>query len=57
MCCAVVLEEEILKKINKIYGKFMATQGLPVWGVVTKTAQGSFRVVLVDDDGKLVASS
>jgi hypothetical protein len=53
----VTLQEEILKKINKIYGKFMATQGLPIWGVVTKTAQGSFRVILVDDDGKLLASS
>ena len=53
----MTLEEEILKKLNKIYGKFLATQGLPVWGVITKTAQGSFRVILVDDDGKLVASS
>jgi hypothetical protein len=53
----VPLTEEILKKVNKIYGKFMATQGLPVWGAVVKTAQGNFRVLFVDDDGKLVASS
>ena len=51
------LQAEILKKINKIYGKFMATQGLPVWGTIVKVAQGDFRVILVDDDGKLVASS
>ena len=51
------LQEEILKKLNKIFGKYMATQGLPVWGVITRTAQGDFRVILVDDDGKVLASS
>jgi len=50
----VTLEEEILKKLNKIYGKFLATQGLPVWGAIVKTAQGDFRVILVDDYGKLM---
>jgi len=53
----VTLQEEILKKLNKISGKFLQTQGLPVWGTIVRTAQGDFRVILVDDDGKLVASS
>jgi len=53
----VQLEEEILKKLNKIYGKYLATQGLPVWGAIAKTAQGDYRVLYVDDDGKLVVSA
>jgi hypothetical protein len=50
----VVLEDEILKKLNKIYGKFMQTQGLPVWCAAVRTSQDSFRVLLVDDNGRLV---
>lgn len=53
----MTLEEEMLKKLNKIFGKFMATQGLPVWGAIVKTAQGDYRVLYVDDDGKLVVSA
>jgi len=49
----VTLEEEILKKLNKIYGKFMQTQGSPAWGTIVKVAQGDYRVLLVDDNGKL----
>jgi len=52
-----MLDEEILKKLNKILGKYLATQGLPVWGAVERTAQGDFRVLYVDDDGKLVVSA
>jgi len=51
------MSEQIVRVLNKIYGKFMRNQGLPVWGVITKTAQGDYRVILVDDDGKLIASS
>jgi len=31
----------------------MQLQGLPAWGTIVKVAQGDYRVLLVDDNGKL----
>lgn len=51
------LNEEILKKLNKIYGKYMATQGLPVWGTTTPIAQNGYQILLVDGSGKLYVNA
>jgi hypothetical protein len=51
------IQEEILKKVNKIYGKYMATQGLPVWGSTTTVAQSNYRVLLTDSSGQLLISA
>ncbi len=48
--------DEILKKLNKIYGKYMRTMGIPVWGSVVKVADGDYRLIRVDDDGKLFSA-
>jgi hypothetical protein len=47
-------EEKLLEEIK---AKLMEDLGILVWGTIVKTAQGDYRVILVDDDGKLVASS
>jgi len=53
----VPLQEEILKKLAKLEGKYLIPMGLPVWGSIVKVSKDDYRVILVDDDGKLVASS
>jgi len=47
-------EEKLLEEIK---AKLMEDLGILVWGTIVKTAQGDYRVLLLDDDGKLVASS
>jgi len=51
------MSEQILRILNKILGKYQRDIGIVVWGGITRTAQGDYRVVLVDEDGKVVASS
>lgn len=51
------LEHSIVKILNKILGKYLNPRGIPVWGSVVKVASGDYRLIYVDDDGKLVISS
>lgn len=49
------LEEKLLADIK---AKLMASNiGILVWGTKTKLSENDYRAILVDDDGKLIASS
>lgn len=50
------LADEILKKLNKILGKYLNPRGIPVWGSIVKVASDDYRLIRVDDEGKLVKS-
>jgi|GEM_PF-5105135 len=50
------LAHAIVKILNKILGKYLTPRGIPVWGSVVKMASGDYRLIRVDDDGKLVKS-
>ena len=50
------LGHEIVKKLNKILGKYLNPRGIPIWGSVVKVASDDYRLIRVDDDGKLVNS-
>lgn len=47
------LSDEILKKLNKIWGKYQRDIGIVVWGSTVKKEQGDYRVVRVNDEGEL----
>jgi len=47
----------IIHRLKQILGKYQLDVGILAWGTTTKKAQGAYRVFLLDDDGKLVASS
>jgi len=46
-------EERLLTQLLAKYQSL----GIISWGTTVKTESGNYRVILVDDDGKLVASS
>lgn len=48
---------ELVRRLRQILGKYQQDIGIIVWGTIVKKAQGDYRVLFVDDDGKLVASS
>lgn len=50
------LGHEAVKKLNKILGKFLNPRGVPIWGSVVRVASDDYRLIQVDDDGKLVKS-
>jgi len=50
-------EAGIIHRLKQILGKYQQDLGLLVWGTTAKKTQGNYRVLLLDDDGKLVASS
>lgn len=50
------LEHELVRILNKILGKFLTPRGTPVWGSVVRVASDNYRLIRVDDDGKLVKS-
>ena len=46
------------KRLEQILAKLMAANpGILVWGTKVKLAENDYRVLLLDDDGKLVVSS
>jgi len=48
-------EEKLLEQIK---AKLMEVNlGILIWGTKTKLAENDYRAILVDDDGKLIASS
>jgi len=48
-------EEKLLEDIK---AKLMTSNlGILIWGTKTKLSESDYRAILVDDDGKLVASS
>ncbi len=47
------LDVEVVKKLNKILGKYMRNQGVLFWGSTVKETQGNYRPIRVDDDGFL----
>lgn len=50
------LQDEILKVLHKIEGKFLIPRGTPIWGSINRVAKNDYRILLLDDDGKLVQS-
>jgi len=50
-------EAGIIHRLKQILGKYQQDLGLLVWGTTAKKTQGNYRVLYVDDDGKLVVSA
>ncbi len=48
---------EAVRRLRQILGKYMQDIGIAAWGTTARKAQDQYRVLYVDDDGKLVIAS